>query len=96
MEIDFKDKVVLVTGATRGLGKQIADDFWDAGAELILTGTNADGISQLNDDLKRRGVKNIRYLAVDFSKNESMNDFLGELGKYSKIDVCIMYSMTCM
>ena len=89
MEIDFKGKVILVTGATRGLGKQIADDFHDAGADLILTGTNADLISQLNDDLNKKGIKNVRYLTVDFSKDESMNNFLGELSKYSKIDVCI-------
>jgi len=40
MEIEFKDKTALVTGSTRGIGKQIADDMEDYGAEVYRTGTN--------------------------------------------------------
>ena len=42
MKIDFSGQVALVTGGTRGIGKQIADDLYDLGANLILTGTNSD------------------------------------------------------
>jgi NAD(P)-dependent dehydrogenase (short-subunit alcohol dehydrogenase family) len=42
MKIDFQGRTVLVTGATRGMGKQFADDFAKLGADLILTGTNKD------------------------------------------------------
>ena len=34
---DFKGKVVLITGASYGLGEQFAYAFADAGADLILT-----------------------------------------------------------
>jgi len=35
---DFKDKVVLITGATAGIGAATAEAFAAAGARLILTG----------------------------------------------------------
>jgi len=35
MKLDFTDKVILVTGASRGIGKQIADDFTSLGGDVI-------------------------------------------------------------
>ena len=35
MKFDFKDKVILVTGSSRGIGKQIADDFTSLGGDVI-------------------------------------------------------------
>ena len=35
MNLDFKNKTVLVTGATRGIGKCISDDFESLGADVI-------------------------------------------------------------
>ena len=44
MKLDFTNKTVLITGATRGIGKQIAEDLHKLGANLILTGTNVNEI----------------------------------------------------
>jgi len=83
MQFDFTDKVVLITGGTRGIGKQLADDFKEFGADLILTGTNHNKISELNND----GFA--KYLCVDFSNRESVMEFTSELRKCNKIDVCV-------
>jgi NADP-dependent 3-hydroxy acid dehydrogenase YdfG len=37
----FKDKVVLVTGATSGIGEACAAAFGAEGAKLVITGRNA-------------------------------------------------------
>ena len=42
MNIDFKDKVVLITGSTRGLGKEMALAFAEAGANLVISSRKAD------------------------------------------------------
>ena len=39
MNIRFDDKKVLITGGTRGIGRKIAEDFFDNGAQVTITGT---------------------------------------------------------
>ena len=42
MNIDFKDKVILVTGSTSGIGRQIAKQLLENQANVIITyGNNA-------------------------------------------------------
>ena len=89
MRIDFQGQVVMVTGATRGIGKQIAHDLAELGAELILTGTNKEQIDVLNKAAVRDKTVKRKYLAVDFTDRESMKWFLDEISGYDRIDVCI-------
>jgi len=85
MKIDFSGQTVLITGATRGIGKQVAEDFARLGASLILTGTNRDQINDLNRSLG----KDRKYYCVDFTDRNSTAVFLQELESYKRIDVCV-------
>ena len=53
----MRDKVVLVTGSTRGIGLCVAQQLRDEGARVITSGRRADGIGDLHvsADLTRRG-----------------------------------------
>ncbi len=85
MKIDFKGKKALVTGATRGIGKAIADELAGLGADLILTGTNATQIEKLNAGGEPRKT----FYCVDFSDDRSTKSFIRELEKQKRIDICI-------
>ena len=89
MNINFKDKTVLITGATRGIGKAIAESMYDAGANLILTGTKVDELKELNRLNFEKGINNITYIPVDFSDVNSTKMFLKLIDNYSKIDICV-------
>ena len=81
--------MVLVTGATRGIGRQIADDFAELGAELILTGTNEDEVGTLNRSIEELENPKKKYYCANFLDANSTEKFLDELRDYSRIDVCI-------
>ena len=89
MEIDFSNQNALVTGATRGIGKQIAEDLVRLGANLILTGTKKDQIEMLNEESKEDDNGKRKYYCVDFTNAESVETFMKELENYDKIDICI-------
>ena len=88
MKIEFKNKTVLITGATRGIGKKIADDLYSLGANLILTGTNSDEVNKLNNIAKQIG-QNKKYFAVDLIKQSQVDSFIKELNYFSKIDCLV-------
>lgn len=88
MKLDFTDKIVVVTGATRGIGKQIADDFGSLGARLILTGTDNKQIEQLNKIALKQRLKR-KYYRVDFTDHKSVSIFLQEIAKLKRVDVCV-------
>jgi 3-oxoacyl-[acyl-carrier protein] reductase len=89
MKIDFNGQVALVTGATRGIGKQIAEDFFKLGAKLILTGKNKEQIKILNESLSKEKKKRIQYYSADFTNTKSIEKFIERIRCYDRIDICI-------
>jgi 3-oxoacyl-[acyl-carrier protein] reductase len=87
MQINFENKNVLITGATRGIGKSIAEEFEKAGANLLLTGTNINEIESLNGKLKEEDRK--KYYALDLKNKSSIIDFIQSMKKIKKIDVLV-------
>ncbi|WP_420401001.1 SDR family NAD(P)-dependent oxidoreductase [Flagellimonas sp.] len=52
MELKLKNKVCIVTGATSGMGKAIAEAYHEAGTSLILSGRNLERGNQLAAQLE--------------------------------------------
>jgi 3-oxoacyl-[acyl-carrier protein] reductase len=67
----LKDKTVLVTGASRGIGRATALKLAAEGVRLILTGRSRDSLNETEDLVAELGVKSI-VLTADFSSMESV------------------------
>jgi NAD(P)-dependent dehydrogenase (short-subunit alcohol dehydrogenase family) len=52
---DLSGKLVLVTGATRGIGRAVAMAAASAGAELIITGRTIGALEEVDDEIKAGG-----------------------------------------
>ena len=86
MKIDFKNKTVLITGGSKGIGAEIAKHFNDRSAKVIVTCTNTNNI----DGLDSKGLKNnINYLSLDLSSQESIKSFISTINKEFSIDILI-------
>lgn len=51
----LEDKVILVTGASRGIGRAVALEAAKHGAELIITGRTTGALEEVDDEVKQLG-----------------------------------------
>lgn len=87
MPFDFTGQTALVTGATRGIGAQIAQDLARLGARLVLTGANLERVDALRrGEAERAGHQ---WLQVDFADPASTDAFLAEIAAFERIDVVV-------
>lgn len=83
----FKDKVVLITGASSGIGKALAYSFAKQGAKLSLAGRNTEELLRIKKELKSTEVL---CITADVSIESDCKKFIEEsIKNYSKIDVLI-------
>ena len=61
-------KIILVTGASRGIGRSVALACAEAGAELIISARTLAGLEELDDEIKAVGGKStiVEMDAMDF------------------------------
>ena len=86
VNIDLSGKTALITGATRGIGKAIANEFLRGGAQVVLTGTKPADIEQL---VAANENPHIKWHVADFSTQEGIDLFINELKNINPIDICI-------
>lgn len=78
--ISFSGKVAIVTGATKGIGKAIADMLAQGGCHVIYTGTK---------DKKSSSHSKGEYWTLDLSDDDSVAVFLGKVGKLKRVDILV-------
>jgi len=83
----FQDQVVIVTGASRGIGKGIAELFAKEGAKLVLVARDENVLSQVAESLAKNGTEAIAIRA-DVSHSEGVARIIQEtLVRYGRIDI---------
>jgi len=50
--MNLKNKKVLITGATGGIGNYLVKKFYELGSEIVATGTNEEKLNKLKNDFK--------------------------------------------
>lgn len=86
----FKDKIVLVTGSSRGLGKVIALEFAKEGANIIINyNSNKEKAQTISEEIKQLGVKSITIKA-DVSNLEEVNEMIKQvIETFGRLDILV-------
>ena len=87
--MSFKNKLVLITGASSGIGRETAIEFAKLGANLILVARRKDKLKQTEDELKKYNVS-ISACQCDVSKKDQVKEMSETvLEKFSSVDILV-------
>ena len=84
--INLKNKNIIVTGASGGIGNAIVKKLSECGANILATGTKTEKLEELKSK-----VKNVNILTFDISKSEKIEEFVENATKQlgGKLDCLI-------
>jgi 3-oxoacyl-[acyl-carrier protein] reductase/7-alpha-hydroxysteroid dehydrogenase len=87
--MDFKDKIVIVTGGTRGIGKETVKAFIKHNATVILFGSKKESVDNAINDLAKENIKVEGYYP-NLNNYEEVEEVITKIyNKYKHIDILI-------
>ncbi len=85
----MKNKVVIITGGSSGIGKAMAEKFGREGSKILITGRNKEELAKATDELRQKGIT-IQSFQADVSVEEDNRKMAEEaIRHYGTIDVLI-------
>ena len=91
MALNIKDKWVLLTGASRGVGFRVAKALADQGCKLILQSRNLEGTQKLVQELKAKGVE-VHAVAAELADPKQVERLIAEAKRLSGDHIDILYN----
>ena len=73
---DLKENNIIVSGATGGIGNSIIKKLYDAGANILATGTKDEKLQEL-----KKKFQNIQTLKFDISQTDNLENFIEDATK---------------
>ena len=89
--MDLKDRVAIVTGSARGIGKAIALKLAGAGADIVVNdiAAAADTLESTAEEIRTLG-RQVLEVTADVSSSEDVTRLVEEaVGKFGKIDILV-------
>ncbi len=94
MEISLKNKVALITGASRGIGQAAAMGLAQAGATLVIASRKLPDLEKAAAEMKKTGGK-CKPVAAHVGKMEEINALVkGVVEEFGRIDILVNNAAT--
>jgi short-subunit dehydrogenase len=85
----MKDKIVIITGASSGIGKALAYEFGRKGSHVVLAARNISGLQLIADDLNKLGIQALAIKTDVTIENDCRNLIETTVAKFGRIDILI-------
>ena len=88
MDLGLKEKVAIVTGASRGIGRAIARRLVEEGARVVVCARGVEGLNEATAELSRFGT--VHPVALDFTAPGAAARLAAEaVDTFGRIDVFV-------
>ena len=89
MHMNFKDKAVVITGASSGIGKALAMEFAGMGAKIVMAARNEERLNEAMSEVRGLGAEVIG-LPTDVAKEEDCKNLIDKaVSTFGRIDIMI-------
>lgn len=90
MDLGLRDKVAVVTGASRGLGKAVALAFAREGAKVAISARSPDALRNAAREIREATGVDVLATTCDVTIPESINGLIDEvISEYNRIDILV-------
>ena len=86
---DLKERVAVITGASSGLGKQMALGFAERGADLVLMARRIERLEELKNELENKGIKALAIKCDVTDTNDINNAAKIAEDTFGKVDILV-------
>lgn len=91
---DMKDKVAVITGSSRGIGKSIAEHMAEAGARVVISSRKAEACEAVAEEIRGRGHQAISVPCHIGDKDQCQQLVNAAIKEWGRIDVLVCNAAT--
>jgi short-subunit dehydrogenase len=85
----MKDQVVIITGASSGIGKALAYEFGNKGANVVIAARSLDKLKKIEADLHKLGIQSLAVQTDVTTEDDCRNLIEKTIERFGRIDVLI-------
>lgn len=92
--IHLRDKVAIVTGASRGIGEAIARTYAQHGAKVVVASRKIEGLRGVADAIEKDGGEALAHACHTGSREQIDALFAAAIARFGKVDVVVNNAAT--
>jgi NAD(P)-dependent dehydrogenase (short-subunit alcohol dehydrogenase family) len=90
MDLELTGKVALITGASKGIGRAVAEQLSGEGVDVVITARTAEPLERTAREITARTKRAVVPIAGDMSKKEDINRcVVAALDRFDHIDILV-------
>lgn len=85
----FENKVALITGGGRGIGREIVERFCKEGADIAVCDVNKEALAEVKNEVEKHGRRCLSF-ETDVTKTDQVDSMISKvLDNFKKVDILV-------
>jgi 3-oxoacyl-[acyl-carrier protein] reductase len=90
MDLGLRGRVAIVAAASKGLGRAVAEELAQEGAEIAICARTAADLEKAAVQIRSVGGREVFWKSVDVGKPREVAEFVGDVEKrFGRVDICV-------